>query len=783
MQLAERANNEIPNGPLGRPVRLGAWFTGDGVDFAVRAGNAQLVEVCLFDRNPISGELHETRHALVRGFQNIWAGHVSGAKPGQLYGYRVYGKWDPRISMLHNPAKVLLDPYARGIGQVPTLHQALYGYQNYTQLLPADAEEAAPAAEFVWTTENEALFAAAPASQGAVAQTGAVENASENAAVEGIGSNPETNQSLQDCRDSAPFAALGTVLADVPAPNTYPRNPWRKTVIYEAHVVGFTRNFQDLPAEIRGTYAALGHPATIAYLQNLGITALELLPIHAKFSEPFLVRKNLENYWGYNTLSYFAPEPSYATAAAQEAGPQAVIDELKQAIQNLHHARIEVLLDVVYNHTCEGGVDGPTLSLRGLDNTSYYRHNSRQIGQLVDTTGCGNSLDFRRLPVLQLTLDSLRYWVEVMGVDGFRFDLAVTLGREGDNFKQNHPVYAAMATDPVLSNVKLINEPWDLGPNGWQTGNFPIPCADWNDHFRDTVRAFWVSEPGRIAHGGMGNDMRDLATRLSGSADLFSHGIIPGGRGLYASINFVTAHDGFTMRDLVSYNHKHNQANLEDNRDGSDNNSSWNHGAEGAANPEIERARRKTVRNLLGTLIFAAGTPMLTAGDEVYKTQDGNNNAYCQNSEISYLAWDGSEDAQNLYQTTAYLLRLRREHLTLRPNHFYTGEFGADGIRDLEWFDAFGKRLADYKWFDGNVRTLQMLRSGNGTDVDALLIFNGSLAETELRLTPGRGVDYRLVWDSSWETPRRNLPRYRAGAPTRISGTTIQLYFAEPMQN
>ena len=747
MPAVVRENNEILNGPIGRPVRLGAWVIGDGVDFAVRAGNATLVELCLFEVNEITGELHETRHELVRGFQNIWAGHVPGVKIGQLYGYRVHGKWDPKIGMMHNPAKVLLDPYARAIGQVPQLNNAIYGYENYEKLTLHDAESSLEVPEINGDSAS--------------------------------GEVRETNYFSKDNRDSAPYAALGMVVADTPADNTFPRTPWQKTVIYEAHVVGLTKNFTALPEEIRGTYAGLGHQETIKYLTDLGITALELLPIHAKFSEPFLALKNLENYWGYNTLSYFAPEPSYATKSAQEIGPHAVIEELKQAIQNLHSAGIEVLLDVVYNHTCEAGAEGPTLSLRGLDNTSYYRHNSRQIGQLVDTTGCGNSLDFRRISVIQLTLDSLRYWVEVMGVDGFRFDLAVTLGREGDNFNSSHPLYRAMATDPVLCDVKLINEPWDLGPNGWQTGNFPAPCADWNDHFRDTVRSFWVNEPGKIMHGGVGNDIRDLATRLSGSADLFNHGITPGGRGIYASINFVTVHDGFTMRDVVSYNHKHNEANLEGNRDGSENNSSWNHGEEGGNDFEIEKFRQKSVRNLFGTLIFSAGTPMIAAGDEIYKTQFGNNNAYCQNSQISYLAWDGSEVSKNMFATVSYLLRLRREHITLRPNRFYTGEFGSDGICDLEWFDAFGQRLADYQWFDCHMRTIQMLRSGKGVDVDVLLVLNGAIEDVELRLTPGRGENYRLVWDSNWEKPRTNTEVYAPGAPTRIGAMSMQVYFTE----
>jgi glycogen debranching enzyme glgX len=509
------------------------------------------------------------------------------------------------------------------------------------------------------------------------------------------------------------------------------------------------------------------------------VTAVELLPIHAKMSEPFLVDKGLPNYWGYNTLSYFAPEPSYATRAAQEAGPLAVVDEVKAMVQSLHEAGLEVILDVVYNHTCEGGIDGPTVSWRGLDQTTYYMTYQENPAVLMDTTGCGNSLDFRRSPVIRMTLDSLRYWVSEIGVDGFRFDLAVTLGRNGEHFDASHPFYMAMVTDPLLSTVKLINEPWDLGPNGWNTGRFPAPTADWNDHFRNTVRSFWLAQPRSITSGGGGGDLRDLATRLAGSADHFGHGRIPGGRGTYASINFITAHDGFTLRDLVSFNDKHNEANLEDNRDGSNDNMSWNHGWEGFLNVprEIAVARRRSMRNMLGTLILAAGTPMLTAGDELGRSQMGNNNAYCQDNALTWVNWELDPWQIDLRSTAAFLLRLRRDNPVLRPVRFYTEYAPAnDSLLDLDWFDVSGGPMPQYLWFDPSYRTLQMLRSGGGAGSDVLLVFNGSPWPIQVTLPAGRGVPFKLAWDSTWERPRSVTPVYAPGATTSLHPLSMRVY-------
>lgn len=709
--------------PCAYPLREGAHLVGDGIDVAVYAGLAKKVEVCFFSP---SGQCTES-FSLHRQLHGLWAGHIPGISVGARYGFRVFGHWDPDSGMLYNPAKVLLDPYARVLAQTPTLHPALYGKTVDKHFIPDPDMQA-------------------------------------------------------DKRDSAPFAALGMVTPPDEKVDSHPRIPWNDTVIYEAHVVGLTKNLPGVPPELRGTYAGAAHPATIAHLKRIGITALELLPIHAKFSEPFLAQRGLENYWGYNTLSFFAPEPSYASAAAQAAGPLAILAEIKGMVELLHTAGIEVILDVVYNHTCEGGKDGPSLSWRGLDNTGYYRHDSHHPGVLKDTTGCGNSLDFRRDTVIKMTLDSLRYWVEVVGVDGFRFDLAVTLGREGDSFNHNHPLYVAMASDPILSSVKLINEPWDIGYGGWQTGGFPIPTADWNDRFRDSLRSFWVAQPRAITAGTPGTDLRDLATRLSGSADLFGRGRVPGGRGIYASINFITAHDGFTMRDLVSYNDKHNELNKEDNKDGTGNNLAWNHGIEGdTTNREIQKNRQKTIRNLFGSLLLSAGTPMITAGDEIGKTQLGNNNAYCQNSPISWLNWDIDPDWENITATVAYLTELRRQHPVLRPQVFYTGEAISEGeVRDLEWFNKDGQPMEEYSWFDNSIRTLQMLRAGGKADGDALLVLNGNLTAQEITLPQGQGKDFTLVWSSEWETPQQEHIAYAPGSSSAQEALSLRLYFTSP---
>ena len=677
------------------------------------APHASAVTVCLF-----STDREETaRFTLNREPNGTWTGFVPGVHEGQMYGYRVDGRWSPKNGLLHNPAKVLLDPYARSI-------------------VPAIMDDSLFTPGFDDGIELEA-----------------------------------------DTRDSAKYAAIGVVAKPLShAQRVF--TDWRDTVIYEAHVKGFTMLNPAIPEELRGTYAGLAHPAAIAYLKELGITAIELLPIHANLIEPFLWKRGLRNYWGYSTLSYYAPEPSYATQAARDAGPLAVRTEVQEMVAALHNAGIEVILDVVYNHTCEGPTEGPTVSWRGIDNTSYYFLGNDNPACFVDHTGCGNTMDFRRDAVINLALDSLRYWVEEIGVDGFRFDLAVSLGRNGDRFDPRHPFLVGLTSDPVLRTCKLINEPWDLGPNGWRTGQFPAPSADWNDHFRNTMRDFWVSAPRSFAHGGGAADLRDFATRLAGSADLFGHGRIPGGRGATATINMVTAHDGFTMRDLVSYNTKHNEANLENNRDGSDNNQSWNFGHEGeGASEQIEIARRKAQRNLLGTLILSAGTPMLTAGDEFGRSQGGNNNAYCQDNPISWVSWKHHSWQSDLQATTAYLLRMRRTIDTLRPTAFYTeSSRGGDELLDLQWFDVSGYPMPQYRWFDPGHRTLQMLRSGCGSSRDVLIVFNGAPSQRELRLPRGRGDGYELAWDSTWERPKARLERYAPQALVTMDAFSMRVY-------
>ncbi|MDY5154067.1 glycogen debranching protein GlgX [Actinobaculum suis] len=718
--------------PRNAPVRLGAHIADSGVDFAVTAPNATAVDLCLFTMS--AGRLQETRYALHRTGE-VWAGHVANARAGQEYGYRVHGPWEPERGMCFNPAKLLLDPYGRAVTGTPKLCRELYAHKVDDTLKPASYPLA------------------------------------------------------RDDADSAPYQARSVVMAPRASEPHHPYTPWDETVIYEAHVKGFTAQLDCIPEPLRGTYSGFAHPAVTDYLRAIGVTAVELLPIHAKMSEPFLTQKGMTNYWGYSTLSYFAPEPSYATETAQLAGPVAVVQEVKDMVARLHDAGLEVILDVVYNHTCEGGVYGPAISWRGFGQTSYYMQAPDNAGAFYDTTGTGNSLDFRRQTVLRMTLDSLRYWVQEIGVDGFRFDLAATMARKGEQFDPHHPFYMALATDPVLSNVKLINEPWDLGPNGWQTGNFPRPTADWNDRFRDTVRSFWVSDQRAIAHGGLGGDLRDLATRLSGSADMFGQGRWPGGRGPNASINFITAHDGFTMRDLVSYDRKHNDANAEDNRDGTDNNRSWNHGFEGdgtAENPvppTVLQARAQTCRNLIGTLLFSAGTPMLLAGDEFGNTQHGNNNTYCQDNEISWLNWDLTEEQRNSQATVAYLLRLRAEHRVLRPADFFTQTPSrSDSLPDLTWYADTGEPMPEHRWFDPANRVLQMLRSGRDRDADALIVINGSAQEVRIVLPEGRGNPYNLAWDSTWEKPRESEQAYRPGAATVIAPNSMRLYFANPVR-
>jgi len=739
-----------------RPA-LGVHVVAGGVDVAVHAAHATAVELCLVDPDGAGGWL-ERRVTLEGPELGVWTAHVPDVGPGQRYGFRVHGPWEPAHGLRHNPHKLLVDPYARGIVGEVDLSGPVTGHE---------------------TDEH------------------------------GHGDPLGT----QDSRDSLGSVPLSVVVGPSPVTDrpARPRVPWDQTVVYEAHVRGLTKQLAGVPEHLRGTYAGLAHPATISHLQRLGVTTVELLPIHAVVSEPALTRRGLVNYWGYNTLGFFAPHAAYATTSAQDEGPDAVLRELRGAVDLLHEAGLEVVLDVVYNHTCEGGQDGLHLSWRGLDNTGYYLHDGSWPARLADVTGTGNSLDFRRPHVIGLTLDSLRYWVQEVGVDGFRFDLAVTLGRGRDGFDPFHPLLVALQTDPVLRGAKLVAEPWDVGPGGWQTGSFPAPMAEWNDRFRDAVRTFWLADPARASHGHTGHGLAELATRLSGSVDLFGHGEPPLARSPLASVNFVTAHDGFTLHDLVAYEHKRNAANGEDNRDGSSDNRSWNHGVEGPLPPgdldEVAGLRRRSMRNLLGTLLLAAGVPMLTAGDEFGRTQRGNNNAYAQDNEISWVDWELEDWRRDLLATTRHLIALRAQHAVLRPAAFFHGmPRGGDPQQepDLAWFGADGEALDHAHWHDPAVRTLQMLRTaaaGDGVDQDAgdrgrgeasddagddagepaaaprdaLVVANGSLEVVRVVVAPGATGAWELVWDSTWEHPDELSIAAINGALHPVAGDPIPL--------
>jgi len=723
---------------LSRPHPLGVRPRAGGVDVAVYAGHAERVELCLLDAAPGGGWI-ERRIALGRVTHGVWHDFVPDVSVGQRYGLRVHGPWEPIRGHWHNPAKLLLDPYARAItfpasgrnpGRRLTVVPELFGYTM-------------------------------------------------DAGLTGDPSQP-------DHRNSALFAPHGVVEADTMdwEDDVLPHVPWADTVIYELHVKGFTERLSGVPDHLRGTYAGLGHPAAVAHLQRLGVTTIELLPVQAMCDEDHLARTGRVNYWGYSTLGFFAPHPGYAATSEPLGG----VAEFKAMVKALHAAGIEVILDVVYNHTCEAGIRGPTLSWRGLDAAGYYRLDSR--GGYVDTTGCGNSLDFGQVRVVQQALDSLRYWVDVMHVDGFRFDLATTIARGRDGFDPDHPFLVALRTDPVLAGVKLIAEPWDLGPHGWRTGQFPIPFAEWNDHFRDSVREFWLPAAARAAMGQASGGVRDLATRLAGSADTFA-----ASRGPLASINFVTAHDGFTLADLTTYNRKHNQANGEDNRDGTDNNRSWNHGVEGPTDdPEIAAARRRTMRNLLGTLLLATGVPMLVAGDELGRTQHGNNNAYCLDDETSWMDWDLAAWQETLLATTRYLLWLRREHPVVRQDRFFAGRpVHADGTKDLAWFAPDGTEMDHERWHDATQRVLQMYlhavvqgRRKHHVDGSLLIIVQGSRHHELVRL-PGRpwAMTYELLWDSSFEQPPGHPrgPKPGRAAPRAVldvPGDSMRVYRVPP---
>ena len=685
-----------PNPTRDLPPRPGVTLRPGGADIAIYAGHADGVDLCLFEPGDDSGE-SERRIPLPERAHGWWWGFVEGVSPGQRYAVRARGRWAPEEGMRYNEHKVLLDPYARGIEGTVRLGPESYAHK---------------------VRRSDWL---------------------------GDGSIPSE-------LDSAAGMPRGVVLdgdfdwGGVEQPDT----SLADSVVYEVHVKNFTKRHPGVPEELRGTYAGLAHPAAVAHLERLGVTAVELLPVHSFTHEPHVVQRGLTNHWGYNTLGFFAPHAAYSS----DPDPQGTLDEFKAMVRELHAAGIEVILDVVYNHTAEGDDYGPTYSWRGLDNKAYYRLDDR--GGNIDVTGCGNSLNLRHPIVAQMVLDSMRYWVQECRVDGFRFDLAVTLGRgRTSEYDPDHPFLIAVRTDPVLSRVKLIAEPWDIGPGGWRTGQFPPPFLEWNDKFRDAVRTFWLSDVRAARHGHAGHGVRDLATRLAGSQDLF-HSL---DRGPLASVNYVTAHDGFTMADLTAYNRKHNGANGEGNRDGTDDNRSYNHGREGWADASdaVLTARRRSIRNLLATLLVSAGVPMLNAGDELGRSQWGNNNPYCLDIESMWFDWSLEPWQQDLLETAAFLVRLRREHPVLRQRTFFTGHaVDDDGSVDVAWFGAHGGELSREEWESGGTSTLAVLLDGAwiGTH-SVLLVLHGGVDDGLVTLPDAPGVrGYSLVWDSMWETPR-----------------------------
>ncbi|MDF9716505.1 glycogen debranching protein GlgX [Nocardioides sp. ChNu-153] len=673
----------------GTPYPLGATFDGSGTNFALFSEVAERVELCLLDPDPEGGEdtWVETRVELTEVDAHVWHAYLPTVQPGQHYGYRVHGPWEPDQGLRCNPNKLLLDPYAKATSREIDWDPSLFAYT--------------------------------------------------------FGDEDSRNDD-----DSGPHMTHGVVI------NPFfdwegdrrPRTPYDESIVYEAHVKGLTQLHPEIPEEIRGTYAALAHPAITDHLSKLGVTALELMPVHQFVQDNTLLEKGLRNYWGYNTLGFFAPQASYA--ASEHDGQQ--VQEFKSMVKAMHAAGIEVILDVVYNHTAEGNHLGPTLSFKGIDNPAYYRLVEDDQRYYMDYTGTGNSLNVRHPHSLQLIMDSLRYWVTEMHVDGFRFDLASTLAREFYDVDRLATFFELVQQDPVVSQVKLIAEPWDVGPGGYQVGGFPPQWTEWNGKYRDTVRDFWRGD----------TDLGDFASRLAGSSDLYEHS----GRRPFASINFVTAHDGFTLRDLVSYDEKHNDANGEDNNDGESHNRSWNHGVEGPTDdPEILGARARSQRNFISTLLLSQGVPMLLHGDELGRTQQGNNNTYAQDSELSWVHWEDAD--RPLVEFTAAVARLRRTHPTFRRKRFFTGGSvrtplpGEDGDRlnDIVWLHLDGRPMEDGDWDGGEgpgAKALGMYLNGHGiagkdargqtiTDDHFLLYFNGD-GDCDVVLPP---AEYAEAWD------------------------------------
>jgi isoamylase len=693
----------------GDATQLGATWDGLGVNFSLFSANATKVELCIFDP---SGKEEIQRIELPEYTDEIWHGYLPDAGPETVYAYRVHGPYQPEAGHRFNPNKLLLDPYAKAhIGQLKWGPE-LYGYT-------------------IGAKGDDLTF---------------------------------------DERDSAALVPKCVVIdpAFTWARDRRPSVPWDRTIVYELHVKGFTKRNSKIPEQLRGTFAGLAHPEIIDYIRALGVTSVELLPVHSFVNDSQLLDKGLTNYWGYNTIGFFAADPRYCSTGA--------IAEFKQMIAHFHNAGLEIILDVVYNHTAEGNERGPTLSFRGIDNASYYRLLPDRRYYINDT-GTGNTLNMSHSRVLQMVTDSLRYWITEMHVDGFRFDLGTILGREIGGFDQGGGFLDSCRQDPILSQAKLIAEPWDCGPGGYQVGSFPPGWAEWNDRYRDTVRSFWKEDEGKAA---------EMASRLAASGDLFNKR----GRKPWASVNFVTAHDGFTLNDLVSYNDKHNEDNGDNNRDGTSNNLAWNCGAEGPTEePEINQLRERQKRNILATLLFSQGTPMLLAGDEFGRTQKGNNNAYCQDNEISWVDWEGiTERGRSLIAFVRKLIRLRQSLPILRRARFLTAEYNPElEVKDVTWINAAGTEMQQNEWEDRNMRCFGMLIDGRAqtsgikrraSDVTLLIVVNAYHDVVNFTLPVFVGGDQWMTLIDTNDPERGETSTIRTGDAYQITGRSLLLFAA-----
>ncbi|VXB92428.1 Glycogen operon protein GlgX homolog [Burkholderia sp. 8Y] len=694
----------------GSPFPLGATWDGNGVNFALFSANATKVELCLFDEK---GEKETQRIELPEYTDEVWHVYLHGLAPGAVYGYRVHGPYEPENGHRFNPNKLLLDPYAKAhVGEMK-FDPALFGYTL----------------------------------------------------------NAEGDDLTFDERDSAPFMQKCQVIDQsfTWTHATRVRVPWEHTIFYETHVRGFTKRHPAVPENMRGTFEGLGQKEVVDYIKSLGVTSVELLPIHAFVNDSYLLDKGLTNYWGYNTIGFFAADPRYFSRGA------GVVAEFKEMVDRLHEAGLEVILDVVYNHTAEGNERGPTLSFRGIDNASYYRLMPDQTRYYINDTGTGNTLNLSHPRVLQMVTDSLRYWVTEMNVDGFRFDLATILGREPYGFDEGGGFLDSCRQDPILSSVKLIAEPWDCGPGGYQVGGFPPGWAEWNDRYRDTVRGFWKGDEGESA---------ELAKRITASGDKFNKR----GRRPWASVNFITAHDGFTLNDLVSYNDKHNEANGEDNKDGHSDNKSWNCGVEGPTDDaEIRTLRERQKRNLLATLLFSQGTPMVLAGDEFGRTQQGNNNAYCQDNEISWLDWEGiDDDGRALTEFVRKLTTLRHTLPVLRRQRFLTGEVRQDmDVADVKWLSPSGDALTPEQWDDPGMHCFGLVIDGRAqatgirkpaSDATLLLIVNAYHDVVDFTLPDIPGPDQWSCLIDTNAPVREELPQFDSGDVYQVTGRSLLLF-------